>query len=316
MPYQALPLSGLQQFRTERREHVQHRAALTAGGDEAGPAQHRGVLAGRGERDAHPAGQFGGGAPVRDTLQYRRPVPAYQRGQRRSARSRGVPTGARCARPRPAGSAAASRPRGSGSRAGWAPCRRRPREPARCPGRPVPSPPCPAYRSPGPAAASGSAGPAARPAARRDRHRPASGGGRPARRASRRGCGARTAGPARGRRPGWPRPARAARRPRPSPTPAGTAGAAGRCTPSPPASARAAPSSSAWSPCSMVAVSPTSVGRSTPRQSGGINAVSGVIRGDTLTWPRHSLSRVARLLRAPEHAPPPAPSRPAVRAWG
>jgi hypothetical protein len=41
--------------------------------------------------------------------------------------------------------------------------------------------------------------------------------------------------------------------------------------------------SSAWRPCSMVAVSPTSVGRSTPRQSGGINAVSGVIRGVTLT---------------------------------
>ena len=42
----------------------------------------------------------------------------------------------------------------------------------------------------------------------------------------------------------------------------------------------------------MVAVSPTSVGRSTPLQSGGISAVSGLIRGVTLTWPRHSLSMV------------------------
>ena len=79
-----LPLSGLQQFRTERREDVQYRAALAAGDNEARTAQHRRVLAGRRERDAGPAGQLGGRAAVRDALQHSRPVPADQRGQRRS----------------------------------------------------------------------------------------------------------------------------------------------------------------------------------------------------------------------------------------
>ena len=150
------------------------------------------------------------------------------------------PTGARRPRPPRAGSAGASRPRRSDSRADSGPCRRRPREPARYPGRPAPSPRCSAFRSQGPAAASGSGDPAARRAARRGPRGPASGGGWPARRAGRRGCGARRAGPARSRRPGRPRPAWAARRPRPRPMPGRAAGAAGRCTPSPPAGARAA----------------------------------------------------------------------------
>ena len=118
---------------------------------QAGVAQHGGVLAGRGRRDVQPAGHLAGGAAVVAGLQHGGPGPPEQRGQGLPAAvgvpapapSPGAGAGRRAGRPgRPAPAAGPGR----AARPGYA--RRRTTAPAAARARPGAAPGCPGSRAP------------------------------------------------------------------------------------------------------------------------------------------------------------------------